>query len=422
MLRVSFFFFFFLLLAACAGPKLPEVSFPDLVDTHTRQIDRPAFKQDSFPAIGLRLAADFPGGRVESATYSDGILQVAVAPENIPINSCAYYSFMIDCDTLVDLTIDIRYSEGKHCYHPWYSRDAYYWKQVDSNAVQRLNEGVTTRIYLKAQEGKHWISAIPLATSETVSSWVSTMALHPAVNLRNYGNSKEGKPLNALDISEGNPKGKPILALLARQHPAEVNGYYGLQKIVEEMLDNNPIADAFRKKYRVLVFPLVNPDGVDMGNWRHSAAGVDLHWDWAKYRQPEVKQLAEFLYQNVKEHKTSLKLAIDFHAADRDKVFRLNTLGPSRLPIFTDQWLEALTAQSDFLPELLYYDLGRPVTAAWAWQLFRAEGLLVELDRNCSRSSSYQLGKIAGRALMELLLQELGIQISAEEIKSSADY
>ena len=42
----------------------------------------------------------------------------------------------------------------------------------------------------------------------------------------------------------------------------------------------------------VIVYPLMNPDGVDEGHWRHNTGGIDLNRDWAHYNQPETRQVA----------------------------------------------------------------------------------------------------------------------------------
>ena len=85
------------------------------------------------------------------------------------------------------------------------------------------------------------------------------------------GETNLGRPIWVLDITKGSPKDKPLLLFFTRQHPPEVTGYFAFKSFVEELINNNPVAELFLNKYRVLAFPLVNPDGVDLGHWRHNA-------------------------------------------------------------------------------------------------------------------------------------------------------
>ncbi|MEM1218949.1 MAG: M14 family zinc carboxypeptidase [Bacteroidota bacterium] len=407
-----------LLILSCAGPKLPEIAFPETVDTSTKPIESAGFNTVSQEEDGLQVDARFPGARLKSAEWEEGLLRLTVAPENSPIDSCAYYAFKITSDTSIRYTLELEFEEGTYCYRPWTSWDGYNWKPYNQ-PVEEIGEG-RIRFALTLNKGETWVSAAPLASTDQVVSWASIMALHPAVAYRTYGLSSQERDLFALEISEGPSKEKPIIAMLARQHPAEVNGYHTVQKIVEAMIDNNPLANAFRKEYRVLVFPLVNPDGVDLGHWKHSAGGVDLHQDWSSYRQPEVRDLATFLYQDVKGQKSSLKLLLDFHATEGDRVFRLDpALGPSRLPIFTDQWLSDLKTNAAFDPEVSYLAWNQPITIAWAWKVFRAESVIVEMNQGRSRASAAGVGTQAGNALMDALLKEQGRILSPEELKSS---
>ena len=418
MSRVSNSIFFFLLLMSCAGPKLPEVAFPETVDTSTKLIQTSKFALESLGAEKLHLDANFPGARLSSAEWEPGLLRLTVAPENTPIDPCANYAFKITSDTSIRYTLELTFTGGEYCYQPWISQDGYYWKSYQ--APIDFIEDDKIRFTVMLNQGETWISAAPLASTDQVISWASIMALHPAVQYRTYGMSTKGQDLLALEISEGPSEEKPVIAILARQHPAEVNGYHAVQKVVEAMLDNNPLANAFRKEYRVLAFPLVNPDGVDLGHWKHSAAGVDLHKDWATYQQPEVRALATYLFQDIKAHKTSLKLLLDYHATEGDRVYRLDpSLGPSRLPIFTDQWLNDLQATAMFDPEVSYVAWNEPITMAWGWKIFRSESVIVEVDQGRSRASAFSLGTKAGNALMDALLKEQGRVLSPEELKSS---
>ena len=146
-----------------------------------------------------------------------------------------------------------------------------------------------------------------------------------------------GKDLWFLDIKNGDVKNKDVIIILSRQHPPEVTGYFAMQTFVDELLSESALATAFRKKYRILLFPLMNPDGVDLGHWRHNAGGVDLNRDWAYYHQPENRQIADFIVKTVKKNKSEVILGLDFHSTWWD-VYYTNREIPKFIPYFKDYW------------------------------------------------------------------------------------
>ena len=46
----------------------------------------------------------------------------------------------------------------------------------------------------------------------------------------------------------------------------------------------------------------MNPDGVDLGHWRHNAGGIDLNRDWSVYNQKEIKTTVDFISKTLKEN------------------------------------------------------------------------------------------------------------------------
>ena len=92
--------------------------------------------------------------------------------------------------------------------------------------------------------------------------------------------SEQNRDLIGLDIYNGEAKGKEMLVILSRQHPPELTGYFAMQSFIDELLNDTKLSNDFRKKYRILVYPMVNPDGVDLGHWRHNTGGIDLNRDW----------------------------------------------------------------------------------------------------------------------------------------------
>ena len=107
---------------------------------------------------------------------------------------------------------------------------------------------------------------------------------------------------------------------------------------MQTVLNSSELSQEFLKKYHVIALPIMNPDGVDLGHWRHNAGGVDLNRDWSVYNQPEIKQVVKFISKSLKKYKSKLILGIDFHSTWYD-VFYTNSVKEGH---FTDEWFTAI--------------------------------------------------------------------------------
>ncbi|HBQ61210.1 MAG TPA: hypothetical protein DD671_16725, partial [Balneolaceae bacterium] len=63
----------------------------------------------------------------------------------------------------------------------------------------------------------------------------------------------------------------------------EVTGYRSSLYFLEELASDSELAARFRQTFVIKAFPLLNPDGADMGHWRHNAGGIDLNRDWENF-------------------------------------------------------------------------------------------------------------------------------------------
>ncbi len=66
--------------------------------------------------------------------------------------------------------------------------------------------------------------------------------------------------------------------MTGRVHPGESNASYIMEGILEYLLDDNDEnAAELRKRFVFKIVPMLNPDGVIVGNYRCSLSGVDLN-------------------------------------------------------------------------------------------------------------------------------------------------
>ncbi len=148
------------------------------------------------------------------------------------------------------------------------------------------------------------------------------------------GQSVLGRDIPYFRMGEGSSENKKVMILLSRQHPPEVTGFMALQYFVSELLKDDALTRSFYKRYDIWVFPLLNPDGVDLGHWRHNAHGIDLNRDWAFYRQPEIDAVTDFIIRKAKQGNNQVILGIDFHSTFKDIYYVYKDDISTKLPEF----------------------------------------------------------------------------------------
>lgn len=402
MRQLIFFLLPLAILLSCKSYVAQPHDYPDPVDTTTRPIE---FQEKKTYSInGIHASNEFDGARLNGfEDDGQGHFKAAIAPENTPINHSPYYAFKIWADAPQEITLELDYTYARHRYWPKLSPDGESWTALDSSRFELAADTVNAFLRLPVGPDTLWVAAQEIANSGHVRQWCEAQALHPDVKMSIIGQSKMGRDLPHLDIGSGSMKKKEVIVILSRQHPPEVTGYMAMQAFVEEILADNPLANAFRQKYRVLVYPLLNPDGVDLGHWRHNAGGIDLNRDWAFYHQPETRQVADHIVRTVKEQKGEAILGLDFHSTWYD-VYYTNNQPAEHIPGFKDYWLIGIGDALATVPNEKPSAEGRPVSKNWFITQLGAEGITYEIGDSTPRDFIKKKGKVSAREMMKLLI------------------
>jgi len=385
--------------------KAQPYDFPKPVDTKTKAINLQEKKIYHIHEQGVYADNLFDGARLNNFKYlRQDTFQATISPENEPINPSAYYAFRLWSSTPKEIVVELNYTAGFHRYPPKISKDGETWQVIDSLQVQLHTDSINAFVRLPLSSDTLWVAAQELQTSTDVTHWCQDQAEKTGVTFQSIGNSKLGRPLQMLDILEGSPQGKDIIAILSRQHPPEVTGYFAMQAFVEELLADKPLSNDFRKKYHLLVYPLMNPDGVDLGHWRHSAGGIDLNRDWAYYHQPENLQVANSIVKIARTNKAKVILGIDFHSTWYD-IFYTNKQPAKNLPHFKDYWLGGIkNALREVEIRERPSNIGGPVSKNWFLTQLDAEGVTYEIGDNTPRDLIKIKGKTSAIEMMQLLI------------------
>ncbi|XP_016151530.1 cytosolic carboxypeptidase 6-like [Sinocyclocheilus grahami] len=110
---------------------------------------------------------------------------------------------------------------------------------------------------------------------------------------------------------------KRVVFLTARVHPGESPASFICQGVIDFLVSQHPIAQVLRDHVIFKIVPMLNPDGVFLGNYRCSLMGFDLnrHWqDPSPWAHPTLHAVKQLIVQMNQDPKVSLEFYIDVHA------------------------------------------------------------------------------------------------------------
>lgn len=392
-------------LVSCSGPK--KLKFPIEVDTTSKPIALQKNKIFSIENMGIFATNKFLGARLNGfEKVNDSTIKVRIEPENTPINNSAYYSFKTWASNTKQVYFQFEYPEGyAHRYTPKIKKGNLQWRTIDSTRI--LKKDGNTLLVMNLDKDTTWISAQEVVSSKDTEKWVRELIKekHNYISLESVGKSTLGKNIPVLDISKGEAKNKNIVVLLTRHHPPEVTGFFAFKEFLQTILNDSDLSTKFLSEYRVLAFPILNPDGADLGNWRHNANGVDLNRDWSKYRQTEIRQIVEYIEKIKKEDNGRIILGLDFHSTYEDVFYTNLEREKTTLPNFISLWFEGLEKNiPGYMVNEKPGESTKPVSKGWFLLAHGAVGITYEIGDETPRAKIKLVGKVSAEEMMKILL------------------
>ncbi|MEE9362212.1 MAG: M14 family metallopeptidase [Cellulophaga sp.] len=387
---------------------LENVEFEKPVDTTTKQIQYQKKQTYHLKEVNVFVSNEFDGARLNDfKMLNDSTALVVVNPENVPINNSAYYSFKTWASNPKPFYFRFQYPKGyKHRYIPKLKVNDQ-WHKIDSTLVFKTDNIVTIKLNLS--ETPVIVSAQEIQSTTDVKQWYTNLVKNKEdyVRLQSIGESRLGRNLPVLDIYKGDKKGKPIIVLLTRQHPPEVTGFFAFKAFIEAIVDGKfHLSETFLNKYRVLAFPILNPDGVDLGHWRHNAGGVDLNRDWSMYNQPEIKQVVTYITKAIKKDKAKVILGLDFHSTYEDVFYTNKTRKETTLPNFIEEWFAALeTNIPNYKVNEKSENSTKPVSKGWFLYKQNVPGITYEIGDKTPRERIKLVGRVTAEQMMTIVLK-----------------
>jgi cytosolic carboxypeptidase protein 6 len=356
---------------------------------------------------GVWISNELDGGRFSDAWQADdSTFVVHNRPENAPINNSAWYAFKVWSHEPRTIRLRLTYEDGGHRYWPQARRAGEPWAPLDSAAVAYDGTAREATLRLRTGPDTLWVAGQPLKTTSFFHSWTDSLAALPHISRTSIGTSPRGRPLHMLQF--GDEAATRHVLIISRQHPPEVTGTMALVAFVEEVTGDSPLAREFRSHFRTHVVPLVNPDGVDLGHWRHNTGGVDLNRDWADFLQPETQLVRAAFLQATSLPGHAVWFAADFHSTQRDVFYTLDRAFETEPPGLIDRWLQYIATQ---LPDYAVSDspsgLGGPTSRNWFYNQYRVTALTYEVGDNTDHALIREVAVAAARGMMEVVLGAL---------------
>jgi predicted deacylase len=361
---------------------------------------------------------DFDGARLNGiADDGNDHYTIWITAENTPINVSPWYAFKVWTTKPREITIKLSYQDSRSRYYPKISKDGLNFKVLDSASYKAINKGegdfginaAPEFVELKVNVGKEpiWITAQELYTSKRVKKWIDSLSTKSFISSYEIGRSTENRAMNLMQI-KANQDTKKAVMIISRQHPPEVTGFLAMKSFIETIAGASQQAQEFRTKFDVFVVPLMNPDGVDNGHWRHNMGGIDLNRDWQNFNQPETRSVRQFLNKKNNEG-YEFVFGADFHSTWDDIYYPIDSTitGDNGKIVF--DWIESIShrlpqkktnisASKKIEPTM--------VSRNYFYVNHKMPAIVFELGDDTPRDFLKEKGRVAAEELMRLLQEK----------------
>jgi hypothetical protein len=351
----------------------------------------------------------------ESARFNDFYqlddkkFEVLIKPENAPINNSPWYSFRVWSDSVQSIELTLKYDSARHRYKPkiWYRDSISVVKQVIEQTEYDSASGSVSFELKTGPEPQHISAHFP--DHILFSDLQNRLSDLPQsfIEVDTAGWSVQNRPVYQVTVDETSVQRKGVLILISRQHPPETSGYRVYQSFFDEIISESQLAHSFRQHFVVEAFPILNPDGVVNGHWRHNAAGIDLNRDWKNFNQPETKAVKNALTPLTENDQSTVYYGIDFHSTNENIFYPINEEVVTFPDNFTQRWTQVVDEEN---PEYNFrteeFDTSSPISKNWIYNTFGADAITFEVHDELTLEESAKLGKSAARSLMKMLIEE----------------
>lgn len=351
---------------------------------------------------------DFVAARRGSCTaLSNRSVRLEIRSEDERVtNPSPWFAFKLIPAQAGEAVVVLDYDTWTHRYRPKVSNDGVDWRPLAEDRVRPLKDGTGVELHVALDEGPIWVAAQAIVDPDDYDEWVRQLTATTAARASDLGKSFGGRPIVMLDHATDS---RDLVLLTGRQHPPEVSGAWAFFAFSEIVFADTELARRFRERFHVVAIPLLNPDGVVAGHWRHSFGAVDLNRDWGPFTQPETRLVADLL-DRVDRDGGKVRAFIDFHSTDRNLFYTQVDEEATDPPGFTSRWLEDARGQ---LSGYAFTNEQKPTSDQpngknYFYKRYGIPSMTYEVGDETDRETTMAAARVFAETFMRHLLGETG--------------
>ncbi|XP_043198831.1 cytosolic carboxypeptidase 6-like [Amphibalanus amphitrite] len=142
--------------------------------------------------------------------------------------------------------------------------------------------------------------------------WIRRQTLTLTVQKRECDVVTVGPP----EAMDGHLPTKTVV-IMARVHPGETPTSFIIKGLLDLLTADHPVPTQLRQHIVIKIIPMLNPDGVFLGNHRCSVMGADLNRAWqepSEWGHPTIHAARKLLHSLDTNKNNGLEIVLDLHA------------------------------------------------------------------------------------------------------------
>jgi|GEM_PF-1084687 len=266
---------------------------------------------------------------------------------------------------------------GKSVVIPVYSYDRINWHRLSPEEIVNTSTKDNYFNYsiqkIFDSSSTVWLARYYPYSLSRLEKFLKTLDKNPYARVEKIGNSTQGNPINMVTITDFkvDDKNKKRIWIHARTHPSETGSSFVVEGLIKHLVSdcNAACKEADLTKLIFHIVPMVNPDGVAMGNARVTPDNsLDLERTWMKSSNnfdlvedtpPETKAIHSTIVRLAKKGPEFI-IALNIHSKNAYPNWRnfLYTNFKDSKPEYGEQGDSLFKKQLDFAKILTSYYCG----------------------------------------------------------------
>ncbi|MBX3729186.1 MAG: hypothetical protein KF858_08370 [Candidatus Sumerlaeia bacterium] len=163
-----------------------------------------------------------------------------------------------------------------------------------------------------------------MAMFDEFRAWYNDPILEDIVEEEVIGYSEQGRPIYLVTVTDRSvpDDDKQRVWVHTAVHPAETTAYFVTEGLMRFLVSGDPYARTLLRGVIFNIVPMVNPDGVWVGNYRTNAKGVNLEDEYYAPYQSTVaesaamrRKIEEFMGTEEQVGSNPIRILLNLHAA-----------------------------------------------------------------------------------------------------------